>query len=188
MIERDNQLDQLVGRIRESSGEGRLCQASELYGPPDPPDQAGAAASPDAGALPAEALLAESAPEDIKFMRGRLDGYYFSALSMTAAYAKHLFRIAERDPMRLIADTVRDESRIYPRPTPLAAFLLQPFSMDQAELDGLVSQILSAAEYADIKCVSASNGERFLYSSEHLKPVHAEALAEWTAVGEKENP
>ncbi len=185
MIERDNQLDLLVGRIRDASGGGRLCPLSELAAPLALPGQAGLS---EADLPDAVELLADGAPEDIKFMQGRLDGYYFSESAMTAAYAKHLFRVAERDPLRLIAETTRDESRIYPRPTPLAAFLLQPFTMEQKELDGAVDQILATAEYADIKRVSASNGERFLFSTAHLSPGHAEALAEWAAVGEKENP
>jgi hypothetical protein len=183
MHERDNKRDTLVGRIREASDGGRLCPLPELA------TLLGEQPNGGVNALAAaKELLAEGAPEDIKFMQGKLDGYYFSESSMTSAYAIHLFRLAERDPVRLIADTTRDESRIYPRPTLLDTFLLQPFLMAPAELDAALEKLQESAEYQDIKSVSASNGERFLYSLDYLSPGHAVALAEWSAVGEKENP
>jgi hypothetical protein len=183
MNEQDNKLDPLIGRIRAASEGGRLCpllELASLFG-----DQPGAGVD---ALAEARALLAEGAPEDIKFMQGALDGYFFSEASMTSAYAIHLFRLAERDPVRLIADTTRDESRLYPRPTLLDTFLLQPFFMAQADLDAALETLLASEEYQDIRSVSASNGERFLYSLKYLSPGHAEALAEWAAVGEKENP
>lgn len=135
-----------------------------------------------------EALLTEQAEDDIKLMRGSRDVYYFSDRFMTAAYALHLFRVAEKDPARMIADTVRDESRIYPRPTPVSTFLATPFRLTTAELDGLLWQISQRNDMTDIKSTAASDGSIYLYSSDFLEDTHADSLAEWDAVGQAENP
>jgi hypothetical protein len=134
------------------------------------------------------AILEADAKDDIKLMRGSRDCYFFSERSMTAAFAMHLYRIAERDPLRLIAQTVRDESRIYPRPTPMETFSLPPFSMSPAEVDQAVASMAGNPAYADIRRTDASDGERYLYSAEHISDAHAAGLAEWTSVGEKDNP
>ncbi|OHD81388.1 MAG: hypothetical protein A3J97_11840 [Spirochaetes bacterium RIFOXYC1_FULL_54_7] len=135
-----------------------------------------------------EVLLSAQAEDDIKLMRGSRDLYYFSDKYMTSAYALHLFRVAEKDPARMIADTVRDESRIYPRPTPIASFLEAPFRMSKAALDGVLWQISQRNDMEDIKSTTASDGSIYLYSNEYLSAAHADSLAEWEAVGKVENP
>lgn len=188
-MEQQPTLDVVCGCIRAETKEGRLCPLSALpalAAAAGAVDEAGAPAALDLGLV--EASLSAEAPEDIKLMRGAREPYYFSELSMTAAYAKHLFRIAERDPLRLIAETARDESRTYPRPTPLHTFYGPPFNMAEAEVESALAQLAASAEFGDIVSCAASNGERFVYSSAHLTPAHAERLAEWIAVEEKENP
>ena len=73
-------------------------------------------------------MISEAADDDIKLMRGSKDVYFFSESLVTHAYAKLLFRSAENDPQRLVAETVRDESSSYPRPTPLSLFTAAPFT------------------------------------------------------------
>ncbi len=179
MNEAEARLSRIAAIIQEASEEKRLCPLSELAGRLNDNSQ---------GFADTKALLAESAPEEIKVMRGKADDYYFMEALMTEAYAIHLFRLAERNLLRLIAETTRDESRIYPRPTLLAGFLQQPFLISQKDLNNAVDKMLGSRDYSDIKLVSASNGDKFLYSEKHLNPNHAQALAEWAAVGEKENP
>jgi len=134
------------------------------------------------------AIIELGADDDIRMMRGTLDTYYFSDRSITESYAKHLFRLAERDPARLIADTTRDESKTYPRPTPTTTFTDPPFNMADAELEAALAAMATDPQYKDICRVQASNGDAYLYSSEHLTEGHAAGLAEWASVGEKENP
>ena len=174
MADEQGVLAALLEKIRTDSTETRLSPASQL-----------ASLVPEGDA---SAILDEGAEDDIKMMRGSRDRYYFSERSMTEPYARHLYRLAERDPVRLVADTTRDESRTYPRPTPVSTFLDSPFSMTRAEVDAAVSSMAFDPEYADIKTTTASNGELYLYSSSHLSEAHAAGLAEWAAVGEKENP
>jgi len=165
----------LTDRIRSDSAEVRLTTASSL-----------ASLVPEGES--AEAALEAGAAPDIKTLRGSAERYYFSDRSMTESYAKHLYRLAERDPVRLIADTARDDSRVYPRPTPLSAFADAPFSMTRSEIDAAVSRMAFDPAYADIRTTVASNGDRYLYSAESLDDARAAALAEWAAVGERENP
>ncbi len=42
--------------------------------------------------------------------------------------------------------------------------------------------------YADTCATAASNGDRYLYSTQYLTEAYAAGLAEWASVGEKENP
>jgi len=185
MTEQQNMLDVVCSHIRAESAQGRLCPLSLL---PGLAHEAEAAAPAAVTADQLAELLAESTAEDISLMRGTAEIYYFSEQSMTAAYARHLFRVAEKDPLRLIADTARDESRVYPRPTPLASFMAPPFSLSAAAVDEALQTIASRTDYADIASCVASNGDRYIYSSQFLSAPLAESLAEWAAVGERENP
>lgn len=191
-MEQQSTLDVVCGCIRAETKAGRLCPLSSLPALASAAAFAsGAHASADATAFDVgqiEASLSAEAPDDIKLMRGAREPYYFSELAMTTAYAKHLFRIAERDPLRLIAETARDESQTYPRPTPLHTFYGPPFNMGEAEVEAALAELAASAEYGDIRPCAASNGDRFVYSSAHMTPAHAERLAEWIAVEEKENP
>jgi hypothetical protein len=186
MSEQTSPAAALLAAIRDASKDARLKPISELRELSDQ-QTAGTDGEPlSAGDL--ESLIAEAAEDDIKLMRGTKDTYYFSEELVTAAYALHLFRVMERDPARMVADTVRDESRIYPRPTPAYIFLGHPFNMTEAELDGVLWQISQRNDMTDIKSTTVSNGALYLYSTEHLSVLHAETMAEWNEVGQAENP
>jgi hypothetical protein len=164
----------LVQAIRTASKEGRLTTQATLE--KDFPD------------LDVGTLVQASGAEDLKKMEGSADVYFFSDLSMTEAYALHLYRIGEKDPVRLIAETVRDESRIYPRPTPVETFREPPFSLSARDVEEALGRITLRPDLADIKRTSASNGALYLYSSQFLGDAQADALAEWFEVGVRENP
>ncbi|HAE20711.1 MAG TPA: hypothetical protein DCG47_00085 [Spirochaetaceae bacterium] len=180
--------DMLCERIRAASSQAKLCPLSELeaFAAESRPELS--VSGSDDTSLGVEALLADTAHKDIHLMRGSVDTYYFSELSMTEAYAKHLYRVAERDPLKLIADTTRDESRMYPRPTPASSFRESPFLLSEKELEEALLAMKEKAEYSDIQSTKASNGELYLFSTQSLVISHAESLAEWMAVGIAENP
>ena len=165
----------LLEAIRARSAEARLSRLSEL-----------AASHPEADG-PAE-LIARAEQPDILCLIGSAETYYFSETSMTQAYARHLFRVEERDVVKLIVETVRDESRIYPRPTAARAFLEAPFKLKPGELEAALFSIKQRPDAADIRESRASNGELYLYSADHLSAVHADGLVEWIEVQQKENP
>lgn len=164
----------LVEAVRAASAEARLSSLDALR-----------RLVPDGDA---EALLADSGAEDLRRMVGRRGTYYFSELSMTEGYAVHLFRLAERDLVLLVAETVRDDSRIYPRPTDPRVFLEPPFSLKPAELEETLGRMTIRPDVTDIKRCRASNGAEYLYSDRHLGEAHAASLTEWIEVLQKENP
>lgn len=187
MSEQTNPAAALLAAIRDASKAASLKPISELTELKELSD----AGTGDGEALSVEALealIADAAEDDIKLMRGTKDTYYFSESHITAAYALHLFRIAERDPAKMIADTVRDESRIYPRPTPAYIFLDSPFNMTESQLDGVLWQISQRNDMTDIKNTTVSNGALYLFSTQYLTVAHAETMAEWNEVGQAENP
>jgi hypothetical protein len=114
--------------------------------------------------------------------------FLYSRRHITENYAQFLARIEAGDPLATIAETVRDESRIYPRPTNVLLFTEPPFNMRRDEIPGLVDQLLEQGTYDDIKKIVASTGIVYLHSERHLSGVHARSLVEWQEVGQHENP
>ena len=174
----------LVETIRQDSSSGCLTSLSSLAARFPTPQ--GLAARPD---FTISATIESAAGAgDVGKLEGSAEPWYFSEMSMTGAYALHLLRIEEKDVVRLVADTVRDESRIYPRPTDIRFFSDPPFSLGE----GVVRQALGMMELRpdmiDIQRCSTSNGAVYLYSTTYLKTAVAEALAEWIEVGQKDNP
>lgn len=168
-----------VDTIRRDSAEGRLTLLSSLReaSPADSPR------APD----PLR-TIEESGAEDLKRMDGRVETYFFSELAMTRAYAAYLFRLAEKDLVGLVLETVREDSRIYPRPTPLDFFRASPFGLNPEQVEDILSRIRERGDCGDIRESRASNGARYLYSTLYLTVAHAEALTEWNEVGQAENP
>ena len=114
--------------------------------------------------------------------------YLYSETFISKTYAGLLLRAEVNDPFATIAETVRDESRIYPRPTNIYRFNVPVFNIDPAELLTHIARMLEREEYKDIKMVHASNGVPFLYSNLYMEEPFAIGLAEWEAVEDEENP
>lgn len=139
---------------------------------------------------PAEVLAgaAEAGYADILKAEGCKGDYYFSERFMTPAYATRLARVEDDDVASLIAETVRDESRIYPRPTPVAAFHAPPYSISPQAFAMAALKLGREAELSDIRSCSASDGSEYLFSTRYLSEDHAQGLAEYDAVGRWQNP
>jgi hypothetical protein len=112
---------------------------------------------------------------------------YYSIHFMTETYARLLLR-REGDPLQLIAEIVRENSALYPRPFPLGAFERSPFAMTREEIRQCLDQMSCLQAYQDIARTITSAGNVFLYSTLHLDPGYAATLAEWTDVGQHDNP
>ncbi len=186
--EGDSPAGAVAAMIRQSSKGGRLISEGEILGrlgeqnlwPPPGEDQDG-----EAGSI-LEKFVAGSA--DLKAVAGP-DGArsYYSSDFMTAAYAGILVQ-KQGDRLRLIAETVRENSALYPRPVPLDLFTKPPFDLTPQEvLDGL-ERMADREEYRDIASTRTSTSRVFLYSTRHLEPDHASMLAEWLDVGQSNNP
>ena len=117
---------------------------------------------------------------------GESAGHY-SERFMTADYARIL---AGRtgDPLALVVQTVREQSRSYPRPVPLSFFERPPYDLSPEALSACLDRIAARPDTVDIRRTVTSAGTIFLYSSVHLPPEYAGALAEWIDVGQADNP
>jgi hypothetical protein len=114
--------------------------------------------------------------------------FYYSGNEMTDKYAGIIIRVKDKDILKLIGDTVREESRRYPRPTYVTMFNLPPYNLTEGELTDMLSELSNDSEYADLKFTNASNGTLFVYSNKHMSKGYADYLAEWIEVGQDENP
>jgi hypothetical protein len=90
--------------------------------------------------------------------------------------------------MLLIAEIVRENSAIYPRPVPIDMFKHLPFDLRLEEIQAYLAQMAKRDDYRDIKQTTSSIGTVFLYSTLHLDPGYASMLAEWVDVGQANNP
>jgi hypothetical protein len=112
---------------------------------------------------------------------------YYSAQFMTEMYAGLLVR-REGDPLHLIAEIVRENSSLYPRPFPIGGFERMPFGMGREEIRQCLDRMAGLDAYQDIAQTTTSAGNTFLYSRTFLDPEYAAALAEWIDVGQYDNP
>lgn len=135
-----------------------------------------------------EKLQEDENYRDIQLINGAKTSCFFSNKYMTKSYALLLARINEKDLLTLVAETVREESRIYPRPTDIRIFSGEPFFLSKEELEEILNQINNRADFADIKEVKASNGAVYLYSEKYMNKNYARSLAEFVEVIQPEIP
>jgi hypothetical protein len=174
--------------IRHSSGQGQLATEEDvleelvalhlLEGPP-------------AGVREALAEIlaaAKTASDDLRETQDQNgERRYYSAQFMTEMYAGLLVR-REGDPLHLIAEIVRENSSLYPRPFPIGGFERMPFGMGREEIRQCLDRMAGLDAYQDIAQTTTSAGNTFLYSRTFLDPEYAAALAEWIDVGQYDNP
>jgi hypothetical protein len=114
--------------------------------------------------------------------------FLYSQQFITANYAQLLARTEGGDPLATIAETVREESRVYPRPTDIRLFTASPFDMAWDEIQVHMAQLLEQETYGDIVKLVASTGTVYLFSEKHMTRAHARSLVEWEEVERYENP
>jgi hypothetical protein len=183
------QISQTVAQtIRERSESAQLTQSEEIWTEvvEQCPLESDAADEP----VNFEAILESAVQVNSDLRRisaGNGIAYYYSILSLSEAYAKILVS-REEGPLSLIAQVVRENSEIYPRPVPLDFFNGSPFDLTQEEIVECLEKMRQQGEYEDIARTTTSVGTVFLYSRRHLEPDYAFALAEWLDVGQVNNP
>jgi hypothetical protein len=116
--------------------------------------------------------------------------YYHSDKYLVDGYAATLLMAMSGNHCATIAETVRKESRIYPRTTNLAVFRDQKvYGVPADELDAVLLETLRRSEYCDIKkIVHPQTGAVHLYSERYLKQDAAWAMMDWDEVGRANNP
>ena len=126
--------------------------------------------------------------EDLEKLPDKGEGpRFYSSQFMTESYTRILLQ-KETNLLLLIAEVVRENSAVYPRPVPLNLFGDSPFDLTQDQLQGYLEEMAKEEVYRDIKQMTTSTGNVFLYSSLHLEPDYASMLAEWLDVGQFNNP
>lgn len=126
---------------------------------------------------------------DIKLITSPANvGYLYSDKFMTDNYAVLLARTVAKNPYITIAETVREESRVYPRPTKVAQFYDPFFQIDGEQMQTIVENLLQKQEYQDIKKIVASTGAIYLYSTKYLEPGAAQWQVQWEEVEKDNNP
>jgi hypothetical protein len=117
------------------------------------------------------------------------DVYYHSDKHMSGYYAVVLGRAAAKNPVATVASMVRDESRIYPRPTCVQFFMEPLFGIPSGDLKAVVDEMLRKPDYSDIKMmVHPETGGVYLYSSQYLSGDVAYKLMHWVEVVQPANP
>lgn len=122
------------------------------------------------------------AADDIVIMHRPSDVYLYSSTRMSGNYAKWSLQAHEGDHVRTLVENVRDECRIYPRPLLATSLCNAPFNLTEEQIHTAFKQAREIPENRDIKQVEASNGEIYYYSSQLMRRVQAQALAEYYSV------
>jgi hypothetical protein len=174
--------------IRQRSGQGALVSEDDIlalclakgFVAPAPADHV-----TDTQSIIEEALNSNS---DLMCMAAD-DGLarFFSTQSMTEAYAGILIS-KQGDPIKLIAEVVRENSRLYPRPVPVDIFTIPPFDLSETDIRRYVEQMTAERVYEDIVVITTTTDRDFLYSSHYLTHSHASLLAAWLDTGQSDNP
>lgn len=118
----------------------------------------------------------------IRIMQGTSEIYLYDGSHMTNSFARWAYLAEEDDPIATFAYCVREDSRLYPRPMAESSFANDPFDMSAQDVQNIWHQIEGSPDYSDIHQISASNGDVYYYSSDHLSADHAASLAEWSSV------
>jgi hypothetical protein len=179
---------ELAEFIRESSRAGELLALADLEAEIADRDipVSDRAAEPDQ--IPAFIREVIDSHHDIKMILDDSGGaWYFSEQSMTGAYARVLL-LKGQGPLKMMVEVIREHSRVYPRPVPLALFQCAPFKLSNDEIALCMEEIMGKSPYRDIARLTTSIGNIFAYSTDHLEPGYAAMLAEWADVGQVDNP
>ncbi len=128
--------------------------------------------------------------QDVKLITNSRGGrYLYSENFMTGTYAEVLARVEANDPLLTIAETVRDQTRIFHRPTNSRLFEAPVFRIDTKSLEEYITELLRKPEFSDIKLIHASTGALYLYSDIYIKSEElVKAIVEREEVWKPENP
>ena len=182
VIEEEQDTVNLMGIfIRDKSYEGHLTNAEDFLDEPFSLDV-------DEVLLKIDELKIREEFSDISIRRGKEKIYLYSRDYITDKYADMVILVEEKDLFKTIAKTVREESKIYPRPTDVRLFNKAPFKISKEEFYEIYEQLRKNEEYKDIQETRASNNALYLYSDIFMKKAHAASLAEWIEVESQQNP
>ena len=109
--------------------------------------------------------------------------YHFSPL-LSASYARLLS--AQNNPYELVLNTVRECSRLYPKPVGVFTFEFAPFNLKPEVIQNILDRFSEDPKTKDIRVSVTTTGSVYLYSSDYLEDDYADFLAEEMDSGEAE--
>lgn len=161
------------------------CEASDDAENADAADAAACEAGED-GLAAQDAVMPVWELDDIAVLEGS-QVYLYSTEAMSDSFARWAFLAAENDDVATLVENARHESKIYPRPMKAASLKNRPVYMTDERIEAAFSTVQESGLYPDIKTCSASNGDVYFYSTDHLSDAQAKALAEWESVERRAN-
>ncbi len=167
---------EIADYVRRCSEEHRLASRSEVL------QSAASIPEDQIGSL----LEAVENIEDIGSVKGTKDVYYFSDRHISPAFAKLTVRLEENNLLEMLVEQVRDDSRIYPRPTPARQFYNAPYRIEKEQLVTLLVSLKADEEYEDIELFETTNGAQYLVSRRFMHPDQAKAMAQLQEVEDPE--
>ena len=177
----EGKIKEIVYFIRDNSSEGKFTKYEDLYLEP-------ISLTEDNITETIEALKLDPEYSDIVERLGKENRYLYSNKKMSENYADMVFRVEEKELLKLLVETVRYESKTYPRPTGISLFAESPFNFNATQVQDFLKQVIEKDEYSDILQTKASNGSVYIYSTKYMVKDLAEALTEWIEVGQYESP
>lgn len=159
---------------------------------PNGGDESGVPAGEDVDVPLAEPAALEHvhdrlACDDIRVIEGAHDVYLYSAELMSDNFAHWAFLSQEGDDVATLVDTVREESRVYPRPMLARSLTNAPYGLALEHVYEVFEQVAASGDYPDIQRCAASNGDVYYYSTTYLSTAQAKALAQWYSVEKRMN-
>lgn len=183
--ERPSASQLLLEAVKAASREPRLIDEDEIR-----LELEAQGAWPQAGAPQSIIDLASEAqaedPELASLLGPNQERLYHHLSCLSRGYAGIL--ALKDSPLLLIAETIRANSRDYPRPVPAVLFEAPPFGLTAELIQTSLQAMAEAPDYADIARAETSEGDVYLYSTRFLEPAYAEFLAERLGVGLADNP
>ncbi|EPJ5576510.1 TPA: YdhW family putative oxidoreductase system protein [Citrobacter freundii] len=167
--------------IRQYSANGQLVARELFLQPPYSVEEAELAPC-------LETIKEGLAGEDIAWVQGSQDEYYYSTQTMTANYADMCVQVVEKDICRAIAQAVRFDCQTYPRPYKVAMLEQSPYGFAPQQIEAALAAIETHPDYADIRPVASSNGVPYLFSERFMSYGKAYGLCEWLEVEQFQNP
>jgi hypothetical protein len=175
----------LAGAIRSDSRDSvRLTPVSEIF-----------AMAPDTDAAIINVLL-KGMPSEARYADIRQatapggEVYYHSDTYLTGSYAVTMMLAMAGNHLATIAETIREDSRLYPRTTNVTIFRDQKvYGVPSQDLETVLWHLVRRPEYADIKrIVHPETRAVHMYSDTYITEASAWAMMDWEEVGQANNP
>ena len=123
-------------------------------------------------------LMDQEEYRDICVYEGAKNLYYYTYPTLAHNYVKNVALAQEDDLPHTIAETVRYESKIYPRATAIDTFSKFPYHYTEIQIRRTLERMTEQPEYADIETYVSGKQQLYIFSTRHLSRAYATTLVE----------